>query len=235
MTCWCSVRGRGRTALTAVAALAACVSLTSSVDAGVVGYYSDTPTSSSGNVTLGFVGAFSFTTGTADSLTQFRVKTNNAATTTDATIKLYQHTGALNNSFNNVTATLLAEWQFDDSLSGNISTWNTFDLTDVNKLVSGSAAVSSGTQYVLTFGTSVSTALTSRTGTQYGTDGWAPFGSPDSSLPPVDTGSYSKNFGSQWFNTAFQWEVTFGATAVPGAGVAGLSVVGLAGLRRRRR
>lgn len=231
MTCWCSVRGRGRTALTAVAALAACVSLTSSVDAGVVGYYSDTPTSSSGNVTLGFVGAFSFTTGTADSLTQFRVKTNNAATTTDATIKLYQHTGALNNSFNNVTATLLAEWQFDDSLSGGISTWNTFDLTDSMKLVSGSAAVSSGTQYVLTFGTSVSTALADRAGTRYGTDGWATFGGGDSGV----SGSYSKNFGSQWFNRAYQWEVTFGATAVPGAGVAGLSVVGLAGLRRRRR
>lgn len=231
MTCWCSVRGRGRTALTAVAALAACVSLTSSVDAGVVGYYSDTPTSSSGNVTLGFVGAFSFTTGTADSLTQFRVKTNNAATTTDATIKLYQHTGALNNSFNNVTATLLAEWQFDDSLSGGNSTWNTFDLTDSMKLVSGSAAVSSGTQYVLTFGTSVSTALTSRTGTQYGTDGWATFGSVIGSV----TGSYSRNSADGWLDTSFQWEVTFGATAVPGAGVAGLSVVGLAGLRRRRR
>ncbi len=233
MTCWCSVRGRGRTALTAVAALAACVSLTSSVDAGVVGYYSNDPTSSSGNVTSGFVGAFSFTTGTADSLTQFRVKTNDALTTTNATIKLYQHTGALNGSFNPATATPLATWQFNASLSAGTSVWNNFDLT--SNFVSGSAAVSSGTQYVLTFGTSVSTALTSRTGTQYGTDGWAPFGSPDSSTPPVDTGSYSKNFGSQWFNTAFQWEVTFGATAVPGAGVAGLSVVGLAGLRRRRR
>jgi len=231
MTRWCSVRGRGRTALTAVAALAACVSLTSSVDAGVVGYYSDESSSSSGNVNTSFVGAFSFTTGTADSLTQFRVKTNNAATTTDATIKLYQHTGALDGSFNNATATLLAEWQFNDSLSGGESTWNTFDLTDSDKLVTGSADVNASTQYVLTFGTSVFTALTSRSGTQYGTDGWATFGGGGGGM----SGSYSKNIGSQWFNTSFQWEVTFGATAVPGAGVAGLSVVGLAGLRRRRR
>jgi hypothetical protein len=231
MTCWCSVRGRGRTALTAVAALAACVSLTSSVDAGVVGYYSDSSTSSSGNVSLGLVGAFSFTTGTADSLTRFRVKTNGAATTTDATIKLYQHTGALNGSFNNATATVLATWQFNDSLSGGTSTWNTFDLTDVTKLVSGSAAVSSGKQYVLTFGTSVSTALADRTGTRYGTDGWATFGGGGGGV----SGSYGLNGGVSWLNRAFQWEVTFGATAVPGAGVAGLSVVGLAGLRRRRR
>jgi len=229
MTCWCSVRGRGRTALTAVAALAACVSLTSSVDAGVVGYYSNDPTPSSGNVTSGFVGAFSFTTGTADSLTQFRVKTNDALTTTNATIKLYQHTGALNGSFNPATATPLATWQFNASLSAGTSVWNNFDLT--SNFVSGSAAVSSGTQYVLTFGTSVSTKLADRTGTQYGTDGWATFGGGGGGV----TGSYSKGLGSQWFNTGFQWEVTFGATAVPGAGVAGLSVVGLAGLRRRRR
>lgn len=229
MTCWCSVRGRGRTALTAVAALAACVSLTSSVDAGVVGYYSDTPTSSSGNVTLGFVGAFSFTTGTADSLTQFRVKTNNAATTTDATIKLYQHTGALNGSFDPATATPLATWQFNASLSAGPSVWNNFDLT--SNPVSGSAAVSSGTQYVLTFGTSVSTALADRAGTRYGTDGWATFGGGGGGV----SGSYGLNGGVSWLNRAFQWEVTFGATAVPGAGVAGLSVVGLAGLRRRRR
>ena len=230
MTCWCSVRGRGRTALTAVAALAACVSLTSSVDAGVVGYYSNVASGSTGNVNNTYVGAFSFTTGTADSLTQFRVKTNNAATTTDATIKLYQHTGALNGSFNNATATVLATWQFNDSLSAGNSTWNTFDLTDVTKLVSGSAAVSSGTQYVLTFGTNVYTGLTDGSGTRYGTDGWATVGGNGGV-----SGSYSLNGAASWLDRGYQWEVTFGATAVPGAGVAGLSVVGLAGLRRRRR
>jgi len=229
MTRWCSVRGRGRTALTAVAAFAACVSLTSSVDAGVVGYYSNESTLSWGGVSSSLVGGFSFTTGTADLLTQFRVKTSDAATTTDVTIKLYQHTGTLNGGFNpdGEGVTYLARWRFNDSLNPGTATWNTFDLTDQVALKEGSGAVNAGTQYVLTFGPSVTTRLSERTGTQYGTDGWATFGS--------ETGSYSRNSADGWLNTAFQWEVTFGATAVPGAGVAGLSVVGLAGLRRRRR
>ena len=76
--------------------------------------------------------------------------------------------------------------------------------------------------------------LNDSSGSRLGTEGWTTFGGL--AVSEGDTGAYNNHGGNSWNNTAFNWELTFGsAAAVPGAGVAGLSLVGLAGLRRRRR